>query len=52
MGRARVQGNMDIYNLFNGDAVLFGTTRFGSRFLRPTTTLGGRLFKFGGQIDF
>jgi hypothetical protein len=52
LGRARLQGMFDIYNLLNANAVLGVNTTYGSAWLRPTSVMGGRLFKFGAQFDF
>ncbi|MBM3776810.1 MAG: TonB-dependent receptor [Acidimicrobiia bacterium] len=52
MGRARIQGMFDVYNMFNASTVLGLNTRYGASWLQPTTILGGRLFKFGAQVDF
>jgi hypothetical protein len=55
-GTRRVQGIFDIYNAFNARPVLGVTTRYtgttGGAWLRPTSTLVGRLLKFGVQFDF
>ena len=52
----RLQGVFDIFNAFNARPVLGVTTRYtgttGGAWLRPTSTLVGRLFKFGVQFDF
>jgi hypothetical protein len=50
--RARVEGNFDIYNLFNSSSILSTNTRFGSSWLQPTQVLGARLFKFVFQATF
>jgi carboxypeptidase family protein len=54
--RIRVRGNADVYNLFNASDVLNMTTRFsgttGGQWLQPIQILGGRMFKFSGQLDF
>ena len=42
----------DVYNIFNANTVLGVATTYGSAWLRPTTILGARLFKFGGQFDW
>ena len=42
----------DVYNLFNANTNLFGLPVFGAAFLRPIFIAGGRLFKFGAQVDF
>ena len=52
VGRARVQGMLDIYNLFNANSVLSVNTRLGPSWLRPASVLGARLFKVGAQLDF
>jgi hypothetical protein len=52
IGRARVEGNLDLYNLFNGSSVLATNTRYGAAWLTPTLVLGGRLIKIGGQVNF
>jgi hypothetical protein len=52
IGRARIEGNVDLYNVFNGSAVLATNTRFGSAWMTPTQVLGGRLFKLGFQMNF
>ncbi|MEQ1761191.1 MAG: hypothetical protein ABL986_23020, partial [Vicinamibacterales bacterium] len=50
--KLRVQGQFDVYNLFNSSAVLAQNATFGSAWLRPTTILGARLIKFGMQLDW
>ena len=52
LGRARLQGMFDVYNVFNDNAVLQVQTRYGPTWLRPNRVLGARLFKFGAQLDF
>jgi len=52
MGRARVQGMLDVYNLFNAGAVLTENFTYGPSWLRPSAILGARMLKFGGQLDF
>ena len=51
-GGRRVQGIIDIYNAFNGAAVLGLNTTYGGAWLRPTQVLQARLVKFGVAIDF
>jgi len=48
----RVQGIVDVYNLFNGSAVITQNNSFGTAWLRPTQILQARLLKFGFQLDF
>ena len=52
IGHGRVQGNFDLYNLFNARTILGVNSTFGAAWLRPTAVLGGRLIKIGGQFDF
>ena len=51
---ARVKGMVDIYNVFNDNTILDVNATFGPVWLRPTSIVGGRLFKFGAgdRIDF
>src|SRR5262249_23230866 len=51
-GRYRIQGMVDVYNLFNANPVLAYNTTFGTEWLRPTDVLQGRLVKIGGQLTF
>jgi hypothetical protein len=51
-GRYRLQGMIDIYNVFNSSTVLAYNTTFGQEWLRPTDVLQGRLVKIGGQLTF
>jgi hypothetical protein len=55
-GSRQLQGVFDIFNAFNARPVLGVTTRYsgatGGAWLRPTSTLVGRLFKFGVQFEF
>jgi hypothetical protein len=52
IGRTRVQGMFDVFNLFNASTILGVNTRYGPAWLHPTGILGARLFKFGAQVDF
>jgi hypothetical protein len=51
-GRARIRATMDVFNLFNSNAILTWNTRYGPSWLTPTQILQGRLVKFGAQLDF
>ena len=51
-GRGRYQFNFDIYNLTNSSVVLWVNSTYGPNWLSPTSTLDGRLVKFGIQYDF
>jgi hypothetical protein len=50
--RTRVRGNFDIYNALNGAAILTENPGYGTAWLKPYEIMGGRLFKFSGQIEF
>jgi hypothetical protein len=52
LGRARLQGQFDIYNPLNANDALVVNTRLGPSFLQPSNVLGARLFKLGAQLDF
>ena len=52
VGRARLQGQFDIFNAFNASPILAENTRFGASWQQPTQILGARLFKFGAQLNF
>ena len=51
-GKKRVQGFFDIYNALNASPILSENYRYGQSWKTPTQILNGRLFKFGGQLDF
>jgi hypothetical protein len=48
----RIQGMVDLYNVFNGSAVLAENSRYGSAWLTPTQILDARLVKFGARVEF
>jgi hypothetical protein len=50
--RVTLRGNFDIYNIFNGSAILSQNSGYGSQWLTPYETMGGRLFKFSTQFEF
>lgn len=52
VGALRVQGMLDLYNLFNASPVLAINTRYGPNWLTPTQILSGRMFKVGGKVEF
>jgi hypothetical protein len=51
-GKTRIQGIAELYNVFNNRPVQGIFTTYGAAWQLPTALLGGRLFKFGTQIDF
>ena len=52
LGRSRIQGQLNAYNLLNAGPVLGVNNTYGPTWLASTATLQGRMFKFGAQIDF
>jgi hypothetical protein len=56
VGRYKLRGDANLYNVFNSDFVNSVNTTFSTtaanQFMRPTNVLQGRLFKIGGQIEF
>jgi hypothetical protein len=51
-GRARVQGNFDLYNVLNESTVLNEITRYGATYRNAAQIMGGRLIKLGAQLTF
>ena len=55
MGRARVRGQFDIYNVTNSAPILQHLTDYGSTgssFQKVSNVLGARLFKFGVVFEY
>ena len=52
VGRVRVKPLFDVYNVFNASTVLTDNNTYNAQWPRPTGLLGGRLFKFGADIEF
>jgi hypothetical protein len=52
VGRTRIQGNFDLYNMLNARPFLRQQNRYGPAWQNPTQTLIGRLGKISAQIDF
>ena len=52
MDGVRLRAGFDIYNALNSADVLSVNSRFGGAFLRPTTILPGRLYKFNVLMNF
>lgn len=48
----RWEGQMNLYNLLNGNTVLTVNETFGSAYLRPQTILQGRLLAFSALMSF
>jgi hypothetical protein len=51
-GSTRFEPSVDIFNLFNNDAVTNAVTTVGSSLGRPSSIVMGRLFRVGGRIAF
>jgi hypothetical protein len=54
-GRFRLRGQFDVYNVTNAAPILAESTDYGTAgatWERPSSILGGRLFKIGGQLEF
>jgi hypothetical protein len=52
IGRTRIQGLFDLYNVFNASPVTALNTRYGPSWQQPLLILQGRLLKFGVQANF
>jgi hypothetical protein len=52
IGKARVLGTADLYNVLNTRVAQGINTTYGPSWLLPTSILGGRLFKIGGQFSY
>jgi hypothetical protein len=52
LARFGVRGMVDVYNVFNSNAVLAVNNTYGPRWQQPLTILPGRFVKFGVQVDF
>jgi len=55
MGKARVQGNFDVYNIFNNSTVLNENTRYqtvNNAWRNVIQIMGGRLVKFSANLTF
>jgi Carboxypeptidase regulatory-like domain len=52
IGRSKLQGQFEIYNVLNASPILGINTRYGPAWLTPTEILGARLFKVGAQLAF
>jgi len=56
-GRKRVQGQFDMFNALNANPVVnqsntFSSNAVANQWLKPSTILIGRMFKFGASFDF
>ncbi|PYR24141.1 MAG: hypothetical protein DMF92_23230, partial [Acidobacteria bacterium] len=54
-GRTKVQGNFDLYNIFNGNTILNEQTRYATtnnQWMNAIQIMGGRLLKVSAQLSF
>ena len=51
-GSMRFEPTIDIYNVFNNNAILSDNVTYGPQWLKPTSILSPRLIEFGGRVDF
>jgi hypothetical protein len=52
IGRLRIRGNFDLFNLLNANPVLVVNNAYGSKWLQPQYLLPGRLLKLSAQLNF
>jgi hypothetical protein len=52
VGRSKVLGSLDVFNVFNSAGVFAVNARYGPQYLNPTSLLSPRLFRLSAQIDF
>jgi Carboxypeptidase regulatory-like domain len=50
--RVRLQGNFNIYNVFNGSATSTLNTTYGPLWLQPSLLQDGRMLQFSGSLTF
>jgi hypothetical protein len=50
--RLHIQGNVDVYNLFNSNAVTAINPTYGQQWLKPLSTLNGRSVQFSARLNF
>ena len=52
VGKARMKGDFDIYNVANAGTILAVNNTLGAAWRRPTAILGPRVLKVGGTFEF
>jgi hypothetical protein len=52
VGRVKIQGQFDIFNLLNSNSILSVVETYGESLDRPSSILQGRLFAVGAQLTF
>jgi hypothetical protein len=50
--RLRMQGNVDIYNVFNGSGAVQVNSAFGPQWRQPTEVQDPRILQFSAQLNF
>jgi hypothetical protein len=50
--RLRLQGNLDVYNVFNGSGAVQINNAFGGQWRQPTEVQDPRIFQFSAQVNF
>ena len=50
--RLRMQGNLDIYNVFNSGSAVQINNAFGSQWRQPTEVQDPRILQFSAQLNF
>jgi outer membrane receptor protein involved in Fe transport len=50
--RVRLQGNLNIYNIFNSSAILVENTNYGPLWLQPSLIEDGRMVQFSANLTF
>ena len=48
----RLQGNINVYNLFNGSASSTLNTNYGPLWLQPSLLRDGRMLQFSASVTF
>jgi hypothetical protein len=52
VGRARIMGLFDVYNIFNSNATQAQTTISGASWLRPTAITAPRMLRIGARVEW
>jgi hypothetical protein len=52
VGRTRLEGSLDVFNLLNANDVLDQTDAIGTTLGRPSRVLAPRIFRFGATVRF
>jgi hypothetical protein len=52
VGRTRIEPTLDLFNVFNNNAVTSAVTTIGTSLGRPSAVVMGRLLRLGGHLTF